>query len=876
MEKISKIAVNGITYEIKDIVARNNYADLVLDVNDIASDVEDLQNTTQKSKGFFYRLEELEAAHPNPDVGDWALVGNENPPTVYVCNARGSWQENGTASEIDALDWEKFILLQDSKVALDEATEDLKDATKVAKSVPPMIQDKSDLLVDWGEVLEHREYSYERNDLFTLNYRDTQDPLVGKVLTQTRTDTSAGNTHSNLRIVFPYTPNPSLSFWFGQRGNANNRARRLDFSCINTTIVNIPSGTEVILFRIEIPTQTQLDGIVKTTIDAGQPYSLNDKVGPIIIYISSSTKTCEYYSASIDAYREVDGVTYWHIRLEIGGLYHSNYIALTQTYPQAWNTDETLLIGNLQIRAQEPSISSKYLVEQDPYSLPTRAYRCDVLNYSKTHDKDNEVIDLFNDCGKIYAMDTTNYQSWKQLSLPATSWHRLVTDYPIEKVETSVVNPHNGKAMTMVGYRFNPISGTTLPFYQSSSVRNVIFGIYPQNIYASDEHEYTLQFWVDVNEFNGNSLARIFGYNFGRYALGSLQEGAEVSCVNSPDYEYGNYQVLMKCVARHGNLICLRHYFTPSATDKNFHFSLVQIFNGEPMQHLTIYNPVMLEDCTEIDPYYRYESYAEKHSPHTLGKKILYIGDSQYNNGEVGVAMARYLGANVYDGHYGGHAMRYNNGTVNPISKSWFYQVDYRKLILGVKNVDAYVLTMSSNDQGGGGDISAEAMNEVLAKYPTYEDFGTEEETRKMSIFNALTDAQRKAIFTFAPVYLAYVRQMLQANPYAKFYICSVPISCGGYLTGNAVPAPSSISEEIGEWRSGKNADVAREELEPKWAYQRQQTIEIAEWYGAKFVDFKNRCGLTYDNFIYHCQDGTHWHRDISRQLGKEICNDIV
>ena len=55
----------------------------------------------------------------------------------------------------------------------------------------------------------------------------------------------------------------------------------------------------------------------------------------------------------------------------------------------------------------------------------------------------------------------------------------------------------------------------------------------------------------------------------------------------------------------------------------------------------------------------------------------------------------------------------------------------------------------------------------------------------------------------------------------------------------------------------------------------RDKVKYLADWTNAQFIDLFREAGLTFDNFIYHCQDGTHWHIDISQNCADAIINEI-
>ena len=52
----------------------------------------DAAKVKQPCKGLFASAEELEAAYPSPEVGDWAVVGESVPGPLYRCEVAGTWE----------------------------------------------------------------------------------------------------------------------------------------------------------------------------------------------------------------------------------------------------------------------------------------------------------------------------------------------------------------------------------------------------------------------------------------------------------------------------------------------------------------------------------------------------------------------------------------------------------------------------------------------------------------------------------------------------------------------------------------------------------------------------------------------------------------
>lgn len=74
----------------------------------MAERIEQVAHMKDKSVGLYSTLASLQAAHPTPEVGDWALVGDADPFAVYECSTAGTWAATGgtySAGEIDLADY---------------------------------------------------------------------------------------------------------------------------------------------------------------------------------------------------------------------------------------------------------------------------------------------------------------------------------------------------------------------------------------------------------------------------------------------------------------------------------------------------------------------------------------------------------------------------------------------------------------------------------------------------------------------------------------------------------------------------------------------------------------------------------------------------
>ena len=61
----------------------------------ISTEVEKAKNSSTRAKGLFASAGDLQARWPSPQVGDWAIVGNTVPGTVYQCKTAGTWSNTG-------------------------------------------------------------------------------------------------------------------------------------------------------------------------------------------------------------------------------------------------------------------------------------------------------------------------------------------------------------------------------------------------------------------------------------------------------------------------------------------------------------------------------------------------------------------------------------------------------------------------------------------------------------------------------------------------------------------------------------------------------------------------------------------------------------
>lgn len=65
--------------------------------------IEEVARMKDKSVGLYSTLASLQAAHPTPEVGDWALVGDTTPFAIYKCSTAGTWSDTGGTYDGEAL-----------------------------------------------------------------------------------------------------------------------------------------------------------------------------------------------------------------------------------------------------------------------------------------------------------------------------------------------------------------------------------------------------------------------------------------------------------------------------------------------------------------------------------------------------------------------------------------------------------------------------------------------------------------------------------------------------------------------------------------------------------------------------------------------------
>lgn len=88
----------------------------------MADRIEQVAHMKDKSVGLFSTIASLQATHPTPEVGDWALVGDTTPFAIYKCTTAGTWSDTGGTYDGGTIDLSDYVKQQQfSELAADVA-----------------------------------------------------------------------------------------------------------------------------------------------------------------------------------------------------------------------------------------------------------------------------------------------------------------------------------------------------------------------------------------------------------------------------------------------------------------------------------------------------------------------------------------------------------------------------------------------------------------------------------------------------------------------------------------------------------------------------------------------------------------------------------
>ena len=394
-----------------------------------------------------------------------------------------------------------------------------------------------------------------------------------------------------------------------------------------------------------------------------------------------------------------------------------------------------------------------------------------------------------------------------------------------------------------------------------TSPSQMIISMHFPTDYYKESNNYSLGFWVNVKKLNGNGLA--FSKINGAFSFFSHQD---LKTLGARAYQQNNkvQNYIFEITRVDGDYSYLR--YNPDNT------YIIRFFiskeSGEKVTELEILNPVFLDgDNHKINPYFEYKSKSESLNSDKIGKRAVVIGDSQHQDRELHKVIARHTGLNIISMARGGHSIKYKSRNKNQANMFWFYEKELREKILKIEDVDYYILPLSTNDTKGGGELSNEAINAVIENYPYYTD-NQKLSQEKLKIFENLSENEKEKIFGYKQTFAAYIMQLKEVNPNARFLLSSIPIS-PSHMTGK------KDNQGHGIWADGWNAKKAKEERMPIYTSMRRDSRELADWFGANWADLQNKVNLNFENAPEYTTDGIHWFPEIKKRIGKVFSDEL-
>ena len=104
MQQYNTVPKRGTFGEAVDVINEN------FSITSVA--IGEIELATRKNKGLFRTGEALWASVPHPEPGDWALVGESFPASIYACDTAGEWDYKGTYAG-DNLELNNYISKSD-------------------------------------------------------------------------------------------------------------------------------------------------------------------------------------------------------------------------------------------------------------------------------------------------------------------------------------------------------------------------------------------------------------------------------------------------------------------------------------------------------------------------------------------------------------------------------------------------------------------------------------------------------------------------------------------------------------------------------------------------------------------------------------------
>jgi len=579
------------------------------------------------------------------------------------------------------------------------------------------------------------------------------------------------------------------------------------------------------------------------TFNSGNITAIKAAVDSVGIYESVLTG----YTIRCRGYLTYKGVEYFHIECEITtALTETDYIKISfGDVNRLWGTGtqpERLVFG-MQIFGDAPV--NQFNGQVNYKSIQQRAIDEYVSSRKNgSYEYDNNIVDFFNDAGKTFQQDGTSF------SLFHNGLFNLLSGLSISgKVYHDKFHE---------GYELTYNEGQPIPKFVDATTRNNLIdfnlGTYLTNGEESASH---IGFWIDRRELNGNGL--VFCDGSGGTWFVRPEDLIAKGFRESRSTPYPIYYEVDEVDGYYTHLLFHIH----NAFSADVYMWRLQIYNtsANNVNKLTVYNPTLIY-YDGIDPYFRYKSLAEKNRSLWIGKHLTFIGDSEFNDEIMPIELARHYGFNTIDSHYGGHRMAYLN-------TSWFYKSELRDLVLALPEVDVIIMAVSSNDGVGGGSSAEADVQDVIDNYPYYgDDAGTI--AAKLALFNAMSQGEKEAMFTFKACYSAYLKQLHTAFPDIRILLTSIPIS-----TSAASVTGDPDENGWGIWESGHNPDTERAFYDAGYQSKRSQILSLRDKHATNFCDLMNEVGLTYENFLRYCVDGVHWKDEIDYRIAYSIIQEL-
>jgi hypothetical protein len=192
------------------------------------------------------------------------------------------------------------------------------------------------------------------------------------------------------------------------------------------------------------------------------------------------------------------------------------------------------------------------------------------------------------------------------------------------------------------------------------------------------------------------------------------------------------------------------------------------------------------------------------------------------------------------------------------------YHWNRRKFIQDCKaaylDLSAFIFFASYNDASGGGELTDAAIKAVMDNYPVIGDDGATV-TAKLTLFNAMTEAQRLSTFTYMACFAAYLKQIITLYPSASIYLTTMLIT------------PASSTEN--------DPDVQRQNDKARGDAINSQIRQIASWFRIPVIDTESSATYYYGNIRQQgTLDQVHFSDSVAYRVGyfaaKEICRHTL